>query len=413
VKRAASLAVIAVAVARAAPPDLVAVARQAQAAGEFDRAARAWRELLKQQPGNSEILSNLGVALYMEGRDDTAALDVLRRALKRNSTSVPANLFAGMCLTRMGQPRSALAHLDRAWAGDAKGPLVALALARAHVALRQFREANRFYYETTRRDPRLAEGWYGLGITYRTILKSAGAPAGPASTTAPASRSDFESALAALAADAGNTAARARIASVTAPLALEALATAVRLEPESDRAHLLLAEFYRDTGNTMEAVREYESAIRTRPDLAAAHLGLAAAFWKTGETERVTEPLNRALALAPDDPEANGILADLQVRSGDLAGARKAAELALRGNPDLAHVRAVMAKIHLAEDHPDLAVTELRRIAGQDETGSYHFLLHRALKQLGRDTEAEAALARFKAIREAMQQQRRSVSAEP
>jgi len=206
---------------------------------------------------------------------------------------------------------------------------------------------------------------------------------------------------------------RKRVVSAARSLALEALSKAVQLDPESNRAHLLLAEFHRDSGKLIEAVREYEAAIRIRPDLAAAYLGLATAYWKTGETERVSAPLNRALSLAPEDPEANGILADLRVRAGDYSGARQAAEKALRGNSQLAHVRAVMAKIYLAEGRADLAAQTLEPIADQDETGSWSYLLHRALKQLGRDADAEAALGRFRYLRDRMRQQGRSIPSEP
>ncbi|MGH9627737.1 MAG: tetratricopeptide repeat protein, partial [Bryobacteraceae bacterium] len=367
--------VLLAAVCLAAQTGLIETARQAQQAGDYARAVRVYRELLKRDPERADLLSNLGVALYMEGKDDRAALDALQRSLKLSPSAVPPNLFAGLCLTRMRQPAEALPYLQRAYSGDRSGPLTTLALARAHVALREFRAANRFYHEAAQRDERLAEAWFGLGITYRSLLQDLTSHGGPFDngSSVKASRSAFETDLKTLDANPEDGAARKRAVVAGRQLALAALLKAVQLEPESAQAHLLLAHSHRESGNLVEAVREYEAAIRIRPNLAGAHLGLATAHWKTGNIESVSAPLEQALALAPDDPEANGILADLRVRAGDFDGAREAGEKALRGNANLPHVRAVLAKAYLAQDEPGLALRELERILALDETGSYYY----------------------------------------
>jgi len=379
------------------------------AAAAAQQSPETYRRLLQNDPHNPQLLSNLGVALFLEGAD-REALPYLLRAVAIAPDLAAPNLFAGLCLTRMDQPKQALPLLERAFRRDPKGPLPALALGRAHVALRDYRAANRYYAAAAERDASNAEAWYGLGITYRNLLDwtaariaalDAGAEGSGAPPRAPEriSREQILALLAAVDKRPSDLEALARLARGLRPAAVQALSRAVALEPDSVRAHLLLAEAARDQGDLAQAVAEYDRAIRLRPDLPASYLGLATAYWKAGELDSVLAPLEQALRLAPRDPEANGILADVLARRGDFARARQAAETALQHNPELAHARVALARIELAEGKPAAAVHQLRQVLAGDLNGSRHYLLYRAQKQLGRDAEALAAFERFRRLR--------------
>ena len=340
-----------------------------QAAGDYSGAAAIYREQLVANPESAELHSNLGLMLHMAG-DEDGALREFQQALRRNPKLVAPNLFSGIALSRLGRPAEAIPYLNRACLVEPAGAAPRLARAQAYVALRQYANASNDYAEVVAREPSNAEGWFGMGITYRSMADSAL----KLSPHSPAAGKYLDSAL-------------------------SALNRAAALNPASERVHLILGESLRDAGKLLDAVEEYKKAIAIRPDSAAVYLGLAATYWKTGEIDTVLPPLRRALELAPHDPEANGIMADLLVRQGDYAAARKYAEIALAGNPDLGHVHLAMGKILLSEDRPDLAIAELKAAGKSDGTGSSYYLLHKAYKQTGNDAAAAAALREFERIR--------------
>lgn len=343
--------------------------RQLQAAGDYSGAAAIYREQLVANPESAELHSNLGLMLHMAG-DEDGALREFQQALRRNPKLVAPNLFSGIALSRLGRPAEAIPYLNRACLVEPAGAAPRLARAQAYVALRQYANASNDYAEVVAREPSNAEGWFGMGITYRSMADSAL----KLSPHSPAAGKYLDSAL-------------------------SALNRAAALNPASERVHLILGESLRDAGKLLDAVEEYKKAIAIRPDSAAVYLGLAATYWKAGEIDTVLPPLRRALELAPHDPEANGIMADLLVRQGDYAAARKYAEIALAGNPDLGHVHLAMGKILLSEDRPDLAIAELKAAGKSDGTGSSYYLLHKAYKQTGNDAAAAAALREFERIR--------------
>ena len=343
--------------------------RWLQAEGDYAGAAAVYRKLLAKNPESAELHSNLGLMLHMAG-EEGRALEEFRQALRRNPSLVAANLFAGVCLTRLGRSAEAILYLDRACRLEPAAVAPRLARAQAYIGTRGFAAANKDYAEVVARDPSNAEGWFGMGITYRSMADAL-LKRSPQSSEA----SDY------------------------LQRALDALNRAIALDPRSERVRLILGEAFRDAGKLTESVEEYKRAIAIRPNSAAAHLGLATTYWKAGETETVLPALRRALELASRDPEANGIMADLLVRGGDYAGGRKHAEVALAGNPGLDYVHLLMGKIYLAENHPEMAVGELKIAGRSDATGSSYYLLQRAYKQLGRDADAAAALREFERVR--------------
>ena len=350
--------------------DLIEKAREAQGRGDYRAAAEAWRNVVESQPDNAEARSNFGVMLHLAG-EDKQALEQFRRALREKPGLIAANLFAGVALVNLGRPREAIGYLEHARSKDGSSVAPGLALARAYVALREFDKANGYYREASERDASNAEAWFGLGITYRNLADSELRKRG------------------------GTESAEAKRLLAQA---LDALTHAVDLDPQSERVHLIRGESLRDARHLQDSIQEYQIAIRLRPGSAAAYLGLATTYWKSGEIDSVLAPLRRALELSPRDPEGNGIMADLLVRQGDFVGATRHAKVALEGNPGLFHVRAVLAKVYLAQERADLAVLELKKAAPFDITGSYYFLLYRALKQLGREQDAGAALEKYKQI---------------
>jgi hypothetical protein len=62
----------------------------------------------------------------------------------------------------------------------------------------------------------------------------------------------------------------------------------------------------------------------------------------------------------------------------------------------------VMARIDLANKEPDKAAAELEQVSQLDPDGTYHYLLWRAYKLAKKPGLAQAALAEFHRLRDAV-----------
>jgi predicted Zn-dependent protease len=181
--------------------------------------------------------------------------------------------------------------------------------------------------------------------------------------------------------------------------AQEALNRATELEPNSARSHLILAESLADSGKLPDAIREYQTSIKLAPKLEGAYLGLASLYWKQRQFDEARPLLTRILTKSPADPEANGMMADILEHDGKQADAERHAKAALTGDPNLIETRVVLARVYVDRQEPKAAVAELQKVIAADPDGSYHFLLYRAYKMAGDQQAANAALARFRELR--------------
>ncbi len=352
--------------------------RSAQAAGRYSEAARLYSQLIAQGTDTPEVRSNCGVMLYLAG-NPRGALEQLQVALSREPSLTAANLFAGLAEFDLGHPRAALPYLQTAQKFDPSRPAPLLGLGKVYVALRDYQRANQVYAQAAAMDSQLAEAWYGLGVTERSLAEEKlNTAARTGNATDPVTKQQIQELL---------------------QRALQALNRAVALDPNSARTHLLMAESLSDSGKLVDAVPEYQTAIRLDPHLNAAYLGLASEYWKQRQFDRALPLLQQVLRKAPKDAEANGMMADILEHNGDIDRAQRYAETALAGNPDLIQTRVVLARVYLARHQPKPAIAELQKVASADPDGSYHFLLYRAYRDAGDQAAAKQAMAEFQRIR--------------
>jgi predicted Zn-dependent protease len=352
--------------------------RSAQAAGNYAAAANLYGQLIAAGTDSPEMRSNYGIMLHLAGRN-REALQQLRIALGKSPDLAGANLFAGISEVDLGEPSAALPYLRRARQLDPTHPAPLLALGRAYVATREYKAANESYSKAAALNGSLAEAWYGVGVTDRSLaeeLLNHAARNGKANDESV--KTEVQKLL---------------------DGALEALSQSIQLDPASPRTHLLMAESLSAAGKFPEAVPEYQTALRLDPGLDAAYLGLASGYWKARQFDDARPLLNRILEKTPRDADANGMLADILQHDGNESEAKRHAEIALAANPDLIETRVVLARIFLAKRQPQLAVAELRRVLQADTDGSYHFLLYRAYRESGDEQAARKALAEFQQLR--------------
>jgi tetratricopeptide (TPR) repeat protein len=352
--------------------------RSAQSAGNDPEAAKLYGQLISGGTDSPQIHSNYGIMLHLAGRN-REALEQFRATLRQSPDLAGANLFAGLAELDLGEPSAALPFLQRAQHLDPDHPTPFLALGRAYVATRNYVASNAAYSKAAELDGTLAEAWYGVGVTDRSLAEE----------------------LLNQAARAGKINDESIQPKVHKLLdgALDALTRAVQLDPASARTHLLMGESFADAGKVTEAIPEYQTAIKLDPKLGAAYLGLATGYWKARQFDQATPLLERILERTPGDAEANGMLADTLEHKQDYAGAKRHAELALARNPGLIETRVVLARIYLGDHQPKLAAAELQKVLPADPDGSYHFLLYRAYREAGDEQGAHQALLEFLRLR--------------
>jgi predicted Zn-dependent protease len=149
-----------------------AAAGQAMNAGDFDEAARLYRELLQSTPKEPGLLMNLGMALAMSGRE-AEALEPLERAIKGNPKLVPAYLFLGSSYLALGDPAKAIPPLERATAARPADVEHRRMLAQAYVAAGRPVEAVTHLRRLTEMAPTLPSGWFALGHAYNAVAQDA------------------------------------------------------------------------------------------------------------------------------------------------------------------------------------------------------------------------------------------------
>ena len=352
--------------------------RSAQAAGNYAQAAQLYGQLVLAGVDTPEVRSNYGLMLHLSG-NNREALEQFHLALRSEPDLPAANLFAGLSEFDLGEPKAALPYLKKAQELDPSHAAPLLALGKAYVALAEYRQANDAYTKVAALDSHLAEAWYGVGVTDRSMAEEIlNQAARSGKITDKAATQDARHLLDA---------------------ALEALNRAVQLEPNSARTHLLMAESLSDSRKLAEAAAEYRAALNLNPHLDAAYLGLASTYWKQRQFDQALPLLKRVLQKSPNDAESNGMLADILEHNGDYAGAQHYAEIALTSNPHLIETRVVLARVYIAKQQPKLAIAELRQVISADPDGSYHFLLYRAYRDAGDEQAAQTALAEFKRLR--------------
>ncbi|MDQ2712285.1 MAG: tetratricopeptide repeat protein [Acidobacteriota bacterium] len=351
--------------------------RAAQSSGNYAEAAKLYHRLIDSGTDSPEIRSNYGIMLHLAGQN-RAAMEQFRLALHGNPTLASANLFAGLTELDLGETKAAVPYLKRAQQLDPERPMPLLGLAKLYVAQHEYSLANQSYGNAAALDSNLAEAWYGLGVTDRSLAEELLNQA--AKTGKP------------------NDEVKLKVQKLL-DSALRALTRAAELDPNSARVHLIMAESLSDAGKLVDAVGEYQFAIKLDPQLDAAYLGLATTYWKQRQFDEALPYLKNFVTKSPKDPEANGIMADILQRQGDNSRARDYALIALAGNPDLIETHIVLARVYLAEQQPQLAIAELHKVIAADPDGSYHFLLYRAYRQTGDEQQAKAAIAGYKQYR--------------
>jgi len=144
---------------------LLASAQQAQARSDFQAAAEFYRKAVAIHPEIPELRANLGLMYYQTGQDDQA-IDAFRQALRLKPALLVPNLFLGLDYVRLKRFNDAIPHLKRAALLNATDTQAQLGLGQAYAGIGKTRLATDSYLRVVQLDPKNADGWFHLGVSY-------------------------------------------------------------------------------------------------------------------------------------------------------------------------------------------------------------------------------------------------------
>jgi tetratricopeptide (TPR) repeat protein len=184
-------------------------------------------------------------------------------------------------------------------------------------------------------------------------------------------------------------------------LAFRALEQYERLEPHSERSHLLLGDIYVQRERYDDALAEYQKALDISPNDPAALLGLASAYFRNGNVSETVETAQLALNQLPDDPEVNLLMGEALMARHDFTSAEPFLKKGLSAKPQmLPHAHALLGRVYAETGRTNEAIKELHLGLASDDDGSVHYQLARLYRQTGDVSDATAAMEQMKAIQQ-------------
>jgi tetratricopeptide (TPR) repeat protein len=182
-------------------------------------------------------------------------------------------------------------------------------------------------------------------------------------------------------------------------LARQCLLKVADLDPNSARAHQMLAQDYAAWLQYPRAKKEYQAAIALAPGQSDLHLGLGTAYWRTDDLPQAEKELKLTLELAPESALARYELGDIYIQQTEWEQAFEQ----LRKVPPNSSV-VYESTLDLAKAESELgktseAIDSLLAVASRDQDGQAHFLLASLYRKLGETEHAQQALETFKQLR--------------
>lgn len=376
------------------PAERVQAARQAFLAGRYADAAKIYRELVRENPGQPGLRLSLGLALEKAGQPGEA-IPELEACVRAQPDLAGAWFLLGLAQQQLGHPREAIAPLRHALQLDPKNDQARLELADAELASGNPRDAAAEFRALTENRPGMAKAWYGLALSYLASGERAFSKVGE---VAPAS--GFWIALLG----------RAQAAEGHDAEALRLYADAIQASPGLQGLHAARAAIFRAQGQTALAEAEGQEEARVpRPDCrrdpaACACLegawekalnearqspAVSNLYWASIGAGKLAEQSFAHLAALPESAEVHEMNAEAQQRMGRRTDAVAEWRKALAMRPEDRRLRARLAESLLKNREYEEAQKLLEPLAqASPENGEWRYLLGETLFEQRRTEEA-------------------------
>lgn len=314
--------------------------------GQYERAIRGYRDLLRQYPGSPEVRLGLAQDLARTGQCRPTDPPASQNSASAGSRAAQ-DAVIGICSFRRSDFPTALAHLEAAEALAPADKQIRIFLARAYAASGQAEKG----IDTLKRfesdhgdDPDIL---YWTGALYDQQAEhtyDAMVQAYPGSY-----------------------------------LVLETQGQQFLARQEYDKA-----------------LESFEKVLEAAPNAPGLHFDLGNTYWRMAKLDRAAAELSAELKINPNHAQANYELGDVAVKQGDFGRGLPLLEKALALDPSLTGAHKSLGRCFLAEHEYAKAVREFLIVAAADPSDhTIHALLANAYRRMGRTQEAEEETRKY------------------
>ncbi len=287
------------------------------ARGEFDKAIEVWKEVLKEEPENVEIMTAIANALIHKGEADEA-IPLLKKAISTKPDFLDAHNM----------------------------------LAIAYINLNRLDDAAKVSEGVLARDPRNAEAHFNLGVLYDKLGRYDLALGSFKRSVE--LRPDYDESRINLA----NEYLR-RGSYLKAKKQLE---VAVELNPASAQALYLLGKAELGLGDVSAARERFEECLRQNPGFNAARISISVLKAKEGDLEGALETLKRGTSYPSDLHMVYTNIGVVEYKLGRKDEAERSYKKAIESDPSYLAPRFHLAQLYIEQNKKELASEQLESI---------------------------------------------------
>ncbi len=258
----------------------------AHSSGNLDEAAKLYRGVLDDYPGQADALHYLGVISLQSGRID-AAVALIQQAVDARPDDVDAIINLGYGLNVLGQFEAAVEQFERALA---IGPTTATLLSNLGASLEQLRrypDAIQRFEAALALQPELAETRRSLADTFLKMGRTEDALR-EITRAVSAGRPSFAMQV---------SLANILRASGRSDDAIRCFKQVLAARPDTLEVRDSLAKVLRDVGKSEEAVEQYEKLLKQDPDNVEGHYNLGAVYQDLNQKDKALAAFRRAVEL--------------------------------------------------------------------------------------------------------------------
>lgn len=354
-------------------------ARALAASGQFDAATVRMKEAASSEPGNAEIVDELG-SLYAHAQNWTGAKKAFEAALKARPEFALAHLHLGLAMKQLQEP-GAMEELARAEELAPENPLIAAQYGGALADAGRDEQAIPVLERAEKANPGLLAVTYPLGLALQRV--------GRLDEAIPLLQkaADAEPKDGEVLTNLGMALAQAQRAKDAVPI----LQRAVTLSPQNATAHQDLAVAFIQLSQYEDAVEQLRAALKISPDAAQLHYNLGLALKMEDDAQGAIPELEVAEKLDGSAPEPPYVLGVLYLQVGRYEDAARELNVSLKQRPANGDGWATLGSVDNKLDRLPEAVSALREAIRQlPQQPDPHLTLAAVLVKQNQPAEAAA-----------------------
>ena len=253
-------------------------ANSAMISRDYALAARLYKSLIDENPGDMNLLVRLG-NVYIKSGEDEKALAVFQKLLETDSQNEEILLALGGIFRRLKRYEESIEILNKALKAGAKEEDVYYNLGFTYKLMGKYEDAIGCFEVVVTLNPVDVLAYNHLGAIYEL-------------------NNDHEGAIA-------------------------AYQKALKIDPNHPILHLNLAKAYENSENVGMAIREYEKALRYKPGWDEAYCDYAKLLLKLGRVKDAQSLAEQGIALNAHNVGLQSVLGDIYMAESDYESAEK------------------------------------------------------------------------------------------